>query len=105
MSDSAGEIPQYADEEECDVCGDAIDITMPGYYKSANDEVFRHGICHEEGEAPDGYVFEATDTEKACTNRKYNCGHMIFAPPVEHPQVCPECNDLEYTGDGWEVSA
>lgn len=90
--------------EECDVCGEPVDLHRARYYKSTNDMVFRHGLCHENGEAPEGYVFELTDTGKCCTNRQYNCGHLIFAPQTEQPMVCPECNDLEYDDGVWSVA-
>jgi len=93
----------YDEYEQCDICDGGIDLTSAGYFKSSNDETFRHALCHENGEPTEGYVAEITDTEKCCTNRQYNCGHKIYAPQTEQPTFCPECNDLEYDGEEWSV--
>lgn len=95
----------YQDEqyEECGVCGGYVDLFRGDYYKSTNDETFRHILCHEDGEPPEGYVFEMTDTDKCCTNRQYNCGHLIYAPQTMQPRLCPECNDHEWDGKKWSV--
>jgi hypothetical protein len=89
--------------EPCEVCGGRIDTFDAGYYKSP-DETFRHEFCHENGEPPEGYVFELTDTEHACTNRQYNCGHIVYAPTLEQPEFCPECNPLVYEDGEWSVT-
>lgn len=96
--------PHHRDQyEECEVCDGLIDTFNANYYKSKNDEKFKHRLCYENGEPPEGYVYEATDTEKCCQNRQYNCGHMVFAPPREFPTFCPECNNLTRDGDEWVV--
>lgn len=96
----------YQDEqyEECDICGGHVDLFRGAHYKSHNDMTFRHILCHENGEPPEGYVFEMTDTDLCCTNRQYNCGHVIYAPQTHQPRFCPECNNFEYTPDGWELN-
>lgn len=79
--------------EKCDVCGASIDTFDAGYYKSSNDETFRHGICHEEGTPPTEYVLKADEDETgACTNHVYNCGHAVYLPQSKVPMYCPECN-------------
>lgn len=80
--------------EECTICGGSIDSLSPGYYKSSS-EKFRHALCHETGEPPEGYVLEVTETDACCTNRQYNCGHTVYAPVSEQPSLCPECNPSE----------
>ena len=94
----------YQQYEVCDVCEGRIDTTLPGYYKSHDDETFHHELCHKHGEAPEGYVFELTDTERPCITHQFNCGHAVRLPQAEKPGVCPECNDLEYAGGEWSVN-
>lgn len=106
MTSTAGATRHVEEPEQCDICDGRIDVTLPGYYKSTNDMTFRHSTCHEQGEAPEGYVWEWDhDKPKTCMNKQFNCGHTIYSPPNAWPQACPECNDLEYVDGSWEVTA
>ena len=96
--DSPKEVLQtdYSLIEECEICGGPVDTNEPGHHKSP-DERFRHRVCHERGEPPEGYireyVEEATSGNFACVNRQYNCGHVAYGPTGILPHRCPECGD------------
>jgi len=73
----------------CEECGGPIDTTSPNYYKTP-DEIFRHVVCHEEGD-PGDYVLNIAEDypEQASINRQYQCGHVAYGPALELPDRCP----------------
>ena len=91
MADGEAEVTNGDLIEECAECGGPIDTTEPGHYKSADDEMFVHSVCFEEGEPSkildllDEYPF------KRQTGRQYGCGHYAHGPPTKFPAKCPEC--------------
>lgn len=90
--------------ERCDICGCVIDTFGAGYFKSHDDETFRHRICHEEGEPPEDYAWRwgRRRLNKVCHNYQFNCGHSVYCPSNERPQFCPECNPIEYVDGNWQ---
>lgn len=92
---SAESIPQSDDRyDPCEECGGHIDTHDAGYYKTPN-EKFKHGLCHEEGEFPGNYELDENHDHEVHTNRQYNCGHNLYAPPKRQPMYCPVCNDTD----------
>lgn len=98
MASEGSAVAMLRDEliEECEVCGGPVDTNEPGHFKSP-DERFRHQVCHELGEPPEGYVEEfkdeAWEMSAACVNRQYNCGHVAYGPVGLLKYQCPECGD------------
>lgn len=78
--------------EECERCGGDIDTNVPGHYKSANDEVWVHKVCYEQGE-PGEPVVDLVDEYPIMEQwpRQYTCGHYAHGPPSKLPGECPEC--------------
>lgn len=89
------QIPQAHNlEEACEECGGSIDTSAAGYYKSPS-ERFKHGLCHENGSPPPQYELAENHEFETHTNRQYNCGHVLYAPPKRQPMVCPVCNPID----------
>jgi len=88
-------IPQAHNfQDVCEECGGSIDTTLPGYYKSPS-ELFKHELCHENGSPPPQYELAENHDYETHTNRQYNCGHVLYAPPKRQPTVCPVCNPID----------
>lgn len=95
-SSSDTEQGRYATSDQyegCEECGGPIDTYDAGYYKTP-DERFKHALCHETGDVPEQYKLVESTESDTYDNKQYNCGHTIYAPPIEHPMFCPICNDL-----------